>query len=406
MALQVHVERFGRQLHARCGLLDDFAFRDVGTKQVVLKVVDALNRTSSVEHWVAVSAATPSPTPTSTPTPAPTSTSTPTPTSTPTATPTPTPPPSTSDTLTWAPPCVVCHPRLRGPVSVEHGVQSDPLAERVQRLSDSPAQRATAGRPADPRRPQRDHHRRPDQSHRALLRRQLGLSRDQHLQADQRQGLDRRRLDPQPPEPDHPKHQRRHQRHNSATQPSDITLENIRIDGISGCSGGADHSDIYQPYAAGNANDYIDHLTGTTNCQGLQIDPDLAWSRDGTYSKQIIVLNTNVTVLPRPVLGHQESLCLVADLRAGLQLGSDHAEERLCRRAERQARWQLGLARLRSAFGLRVAVDCAVGVSPNSPQITGSLTAGTPPGGDMFRWGPPASVTARPATSRRRGGRS
>jgi hypothetical protein len=50
-----------------------------------------------------------------------------------------------------------------------------------------------------------------------------------------------------------------------------ITLENIRVDGISGCSGYGDHSDVFQPYQAPGDTIRIDRMTGVTNCQGLTL---------------------------------------------------------------------------------------------------------------------------------------
>jgi hypothetical protein len=55
----------------------------------------------------------------------------------------------------------------------------------------------------------------------------------------------------------------------SSSLPTDITLENVRIDGISGCEVAGNHSDVFQPWFDGDAKIHIDHLTGTTNCQGL-----------------------------------------------------------------------------------------------------------------------------------------
>jgi hypothetical protein len=77
-----------------------------------------------------------------------------------------------------------------------------------------------------------------------------------------------------------------------------ITLENIRVDGISGCSGYADHADVFQPYQAPADTIRIDGMTGVTNCQGLNLDPDLAYSKWHTFPSSITVKNTNIHIIP------------------------------------------------------------------------------------------------------------
>jgi hypothetical protein len=79
-----------------------------------------------------------------------------------------------------------------------------------------------------------------------------------------------------------------------------ITLENIRVDGISGCSGYADHADVFQPYQAPDDTIQIDGMTGVTNCQGLNLDPDLAYSKWHTFPSSITVKNANVETTPNP----------------------------------------------------------------------------------------------------------
>lgn len=82
-----------------------------------------------------------------------------------------------------------------------------------------------------------------------------------------------------------------------------ITLENIRIDGISGCSGYGDHADVFQPYQAPDDTIRIDRMTGVTNCQGLTLDPDLAYSRWHTSTASITIQDTNVDVVSNPYWG-------------------------------------------------------------------------------------------------------
>jgi hypothetical protein len=82
-----------------------------------------------------------------------------------------------------------------------------------------------------------------------------------------------------------------------------ITLQNIRIDGISGCSGYSDHADVFQPYQAPEDTIQIDGMTGVTNCQGLMLDPDLAYSEWHTFPSSITVKNTNVKITSNPYPG-------------------------------------------------------------------------------------------------------
>ena len=90
---------------------------------------------------------------------------------------------------------------------------------------------------------------------------------------------------------------------NGAINVNTITLENIRVDGISGCSGYSDHSDVFQPYQAADDTIRIDRMTGVTNCQGLTLDPDLAYAVWHTFASSITVENTNVDETFNPYQG-------------------------------------------------------------------------------------------------------
>jgi hypothetical protein len=74
---------------------------------------------------------------------------------------------------------------------------------------------------------------------------------------------------------------------------SNITIQNVRIEGIDGCdaNGFSAHADVFQPYGAHGATIHVDHLTGTTDFQGMQIAPDLApYPTSGDYRN----ININV----------------------------------------------------------------------------------------------------------------
>jgi hypothetical protein len=79
---------------------------------------------------------------------------------------------------------------------------------------------------------------------------------------------------------------------------TDIVLQNVRIDGIKGCdpANPEAHADVFQPYDAGRARFYVDHLTGVTDCQGMQLDPDLAYSDHGLTPAAATFKNVNIDV--------------------------------------------------------------------------------------------------------------
>jgi hypothetical protein len=87
---------------------------------------------------------------------------------------------------------------------------------------------------------------------------------------------------------------------------TDIVLQNVRIEGIKGCDPNvpAAHADVFQPYNAGLANYFVDHLTGTTDCQGMQVDPDYAYVTYGLMPKSGTFKNVNMNVFANPALGN------------------------------------------------------------------------------------------------------
>jgi prepilin-type N-terminal cleavage/methylation domain-containing protein len=78
---------------------------------------------------------------------------------------------------------------------------------------------------------------------------------------------------------------------------TDVTMQNIRVEGIDGCDPIGDpaaHADVFQPYNAGGAKLHVDHFTGTTDCQGFQVDPDYAYTTYGTTPAEGIFNNVNI----------------------------------------------------------------------------------------------------------------
>ena len=166
----------------------------------------------------------------------------------------------------------------------------------------------------------------------------------------------------------------------SSRLPTNITLENVRIDGISGCEVGGNHSDVFQPWYGGNARIHIDHLTGTSNCQGLQIDPDLAYANDGVYAAEYNLKNVNLNSLSTN--GRNDYLFwLTYDLycnSGAIALQNVHIEEPDGTLAINSVWPDTDQpAACKSVWSNRALSF------PSSPQITGHLTEGLPPGGDF-----------------------
>jgi hypothetical protein len=167
---------------------------------------------------------------------------------------------------------------------------------------------------------------------------------------------------------------------NPATPPA-IVMQNIRVDGVSGCSGGSDHADVFQPYNAGSATVNIDHLTGTGNCQGMQTDPDYGFANFGTLPTYNIK-NVNMDVLNNPYSGNNNRymwwLTYNTACNSGpVSLSNDYTQE------------PNGTMSVNSVWpdtdqptACKSVWSSPVLSFPNSPQVSGVLTEGLPPGGD------------------------
>ena len=157
-----------------------------------------------------------------------------------------------------------------------------------------------------------------------------------------------------------------------------ITLENVRIDGISGCSGYGDHADVFQPYQAPDDTIRIDRLTGTTNCQGLTLDPDLAYSVWHTFPASITVQNANIEVTANPygnnAYGYGWWLTHGTGCQSGqLHLSNDYVSEPPPG-AVTNAVWPYPTCGARYSHGA---------FSWPGSRISGSLRVGVPLGGDF-----------------------
>lgn len=168
---------------------------------------------------------------------------------------------------------------------------------------------------------------------------------------------------------------------NGTVNVNTITLENIRVDGISGCSGYGDHADVFQPYQAPGDTIQIDHMTGVTNCQGFELDPDLAYSRWHTFPSAITIKNTNIDAISNPygkdANGYAWWLTYDLSCKSGPTFLSDDYAGGL--------QGDPGTAKVwpdpaNHACGARYSNG---GFSWTEPAIHGSIRSGKPPGGDF-----------------------
>ena len=164
---------------------------------------------------------------------------------------------------------------------------------------------------------------------------------------------------------------------------STVTIQNLRIEGIDGCDAGGSqaHADVFQPYGATGAVIRIDHLTGTTDYQGMQIPPDISSPSSGDYR------NVNIDVLPNAHPGcagnnDRYAWWLTADSPPcgvyPMTLINDYALEPDGSLAI-NAVWPDTDA----TFGCRAQAGNGVVTWPQLPAVTGGIHNGLPPGGDF-----------------------
>ena len=166
-----------------------------------------------------------------------------------------------------------------------------------------------------------------------------------------------------------------------------ITLENIRIDGISGCSGQGhrDHADVFQPYQAPDDTIRIDRMTGVTNCQGLELDPDLAYSVWHTFPASITVQDANIDLTFNPYRGTVEGYTWLLTyglscksgpvFLSGDYSGGPRSDPETARVWPDPANHVCGAGYSNGAF------------SWTAPALHGTIRGGSPPGGDFVPLG-------------------
>ena len=143
---------------------------------------------------------------------------------------------------------------------------------------------------------------------------------------------------------------------------------------------------MFQPYAVPRARIHVDRLTGTTNCQGVTLDPDLAWDSFGELAAEYVVKNVNVNVLGNPYKGTENRY---AWWLTGGTSGEDGCLSGPIVLRNVYADQPDGTLRMNSVWpdtdrpdACRSVWEAPTLLFPRSPQITGVVTAGMPPGGD------------------------
>jgi len=159
-----------------------------------------------------------------------------------------------------------------------------------------------------------------------------------------------------------------------------VTLQNIRVEGIDGCgaNGFSAHADVFQPYGATNTAIQVDHLTGTTDFQGMTIYPNLSSPRSGTFK------NVNITILSNPHPGCTSSAhygwWLTGDTcnTYPITLSNDYEQE-LNGSLVSNAVWP----DTHATFGCPAQYSNGVVFWPGLATVHGSIINGLPPGGDF-----------------------
>ena len=167
---------------------------------------------------------------------------------------------------------------------------------------------------------------------------------------------------------------------------SKLTIQNVRVEDLDGCSanGNPAHADVFQPYGATGAVIQVDHLTGTTDFQGMQIPPALTAPASADYRN----VNINVLLNPHPecvqgtpdqyawwVAGSPSSWCGTYPMT----LINDYATEPNGSLSY-NAVWPDPYA---AWTGCQATYSNGVATWPQLTSITGGIQNGPPPGGDF-----------------------
>ncbi len=160
---------------------------------------------------------------------------------------------------------------------------------------------------------------------------------------------------------------------------SNITLQNIRVEGIDGCgyNGNPAHADVFQPYGAKNADINVDHLTGTSDLQGMQIDPDRSTPHSGTYKNVNIIILSNSH--PGCMSSAQYGWWLANACKTyPMTLSNDYEQE-----PNKSLAYNAVWPDTDATFGCPAQYTNGIASWPGLSNIHGSIINGLPPGGDF-----------------------
>jgi hypothetical protein len=378
-----------------------FTFADVGTKFVRLTLTDALGRSGTVEHNVAVAAPgpgpTPTPTPGPTPTPTPGPTPTPTPGPTPTPAPTPTPPPGPGSLLTWRPPvcggggytCVTLNlantgrhqnlwldstkdwtinlPKtpLVGGLDIDGGHNVIIIGGEI----DLPVPCDADNAPCHGFNLVSSPNNRPNGGEMYIE----GVLIKNPSTANDRVSGDGIVL--------------------QQTYPGGwarVTIENVRVEGLQGCDVGPHsgaHADVFQPYAPSGAALRIDHLTGTTSYQGMQVAPDGYFTPAIRNPSSVDFRNVNINIIPNVVTGCAGNSDRYAWWIAGGVTGCEAPPTNLVNDYAQEPDGSLLYNSVAPDLGWGNGCDplyvAGLATWPTIAAITGGIRSGLPAGGDF-----------------------
>jgi hypothetical protein len=161
---------------------------------------------------------------------------------------------------------------------------------------------------------------------------------------------------------------------------TNYTIQNVREDNLIGCEISDTHTDVIQPAGVPDAKFHIDHLTGTSNCQGLQIDADLAWSLYGKNASEYILKNVNLKSLSS---GGNDYLFWLTGDDSGcgsspITLTNVYAQEPGSNTLSGGAAWP-DTDQPSACHSVYSGGQLSF---PSSPQIHGTISNGVPSGGD------------------------
>jgi hypothetical protein len=166
-----------------------------------------------------------------------------------------------------------------------------------------------------------------------------------------------------------------------------LVIQNVRIEGIDGCDpkgNPAAHADVFQPWNANGMTLKVDHLTGTTDCQGMQIGPDFAYKQLGNAPKSGTFKNVNIDVLPNPHTGAENQYAWWFTYAANscgsypISLTNTYAQQPRGT-LKTNAVWPDTTTR----FGCPAVFEHGRATWPKLASLTGHITNGQPPGGDF-----------------------